>query len=180
MGFRRYRALPVIRTSRCLRTQRGSLCFRRRLSQMGSLSRRIDSTDKARQVPHLAYVALKQVACLPHRSLIVTAIDNARRARNTPVLTKFIDTINCHGAPKAQQAKIGRARGRSRERPRRKTLLPWRVPRLSYVIIYKHLRQMSGEDRKCSLPDSSLTSADVSELQIQTSLLTTSIERRQF
>jgi hypothetical protein len=48
-------------------------------------------------------MAVKQAAGLPHCSLIVAAIDNVRRARNAPVLTKFIHTINCHGAPEAQQ-----------------------------------------------------------------------------
>jgi len=93
------------------------LCLVGPLSQLCRLSRRIDSADEPRQVPHFAHMTLKQAPRLAHRHLVIAAIDDVRRTRNAPVLTKLIDTINRHGAPKAQQKNVAvRAADQERDR----------------------------------------------------------------
>jgi hypothetical protein len=72
---------------------------RRRVFKVCSFLCRIDSPNKACEVPHFTHVSSSQLARLSHCSLIVAAIDNVWRPRNAPVITKFIDTINCHGSP---------------------------------------------------------------------------------
>jgi len=105
-----------------------ALRFRRRLFSVCPFPRRIDSPNKARQVPHFTHVAFKQSVRLPHCSLVVAAIDNVRRPRNASVITKSIHTINCHRAPSEAQQTALDVRAAP---PREKTLLLWRVPRLS-------------------------------------------------
>jgi hypothetical protein len=126
-------------------TRQKSSQFGRRLFKTRLLRGWIYSPDKPREVPHFTQVASEQSARLVQCSLIVATIDDMRRARNTPVVAKLVDTINCHGAPEAQQT-ISAVRAPDDERAvARNTLRLWRVPRLPTVIIRKCLRQISGE-----------------------------------
>jgi hypothetical protein len=110
------------------------LRFRRWLSKGCSFSRWIESPNQAREVPNFTRVVSEQAARLPHRGLVVAAVDNVRRSRNTPVLTKFIHAIDCHSAPpKAKKTTFDvHAARHERDRAKKKPLL-WRVPRLSDV-----------------------------------------------
>jgi len=78
---------------------RAALWFRKRLFKICSSACRIDSPDKAREVPDLTQVAPEQAVRFLQCSFIVVAINDVRRPRNAPILTKLVHAINCHGAP---------------------------------------------------------------------------------
>ena len=126
------------------RRRRFGLRLRERLLKVCPSPRRIDSPNKAREIPHFAQVPSEQAVRLLQCGIIVVAIDNVRRPRNAPILTKLVHAINCHGAPEAQQTRFD-VRGRAQARQRVRRFCFGESPDYPTVIICEYLRQMSGE-----------------------------------
>ena len=123
--------------------RKAGLGFRKRLFKVGSPPRRIDSPNKAREIPHFTQVAPEQAVCFLQCGFIVAAINNVRRPGNAPILTKLVHAINCHAAPEAQQTRFD-ARSRAQARQRVRRFYFGESPDFPTFIICKYLRQISG------------------------------------